>query len=143
MSTGTTLPPNAGEKLLAYTRINNEVHKRMQGERQEKQAAEERRPALIKQAVDSLVTHGRIHEEQRDQVAAALQDHNTALEMLEKLAHHRNATEVEQIGHEVTGPGGRTGQTKQANQGPVGSPVANYDERESGQRFRDRIMGTG
>lgn len=139
MSTA-NLPPNAGEKVLTYVKLSNELQRRSHGQQQEKQAAEAKRPDLIKKAVDALVAHERIREEQRGVVSQALGDHNSALEMLEKLAHHRNTTEVDPIGHEIPKGGGTV---KQANHGPVGSPVANYDERESGRRFRDRIMGAG
>lgn len=124
------------QKTLLQTQVNNELNKRLQSQETEKQAAAEKRPALIKAAVDALIENERIYEDQREPVTAALADHNKALEMLEKLAVHRNAAEVEQIGQEVPG----TGTTKTAGQRYVGEPVVDHDERESGRIFRERIM---
>ena len=127
------------QKTLLQTQVNNELNKRLQQTEQEKQAAEQARPGLVKAAVDALVANERIFEDQRESVSEALLDHNKALEMLEKLSHHRNAEEIEQIGQEVPG----AGQTKTAAQQYVGAPVVDHDERESGRIFRERIMGGG
>lgn len=66
----------------------------------EKQAAAK---ALIPEVVEVLVQHERIKDNERDKAAAALADPVQALEILKKVAGHRNRQEMGTLGQGVDG----------------------------------------
>jgi len=129
---------NFADKQLAYMRINNEICKRAQA----KIADDRIKSAAIKEkipvAVASLVKHERIFEHQKEAVARGCEDPLAVLDLLRDVAAHRNATEVSTLGSSVPG----NGQTKTAQAvAPSGGRVADWDETEAGQRYRQRLTG--
>lgn len=76
------------------------------------EAQQQKAAGLIPAAVDALVSGERIDEDQREKAAAALADPVKCLEILTKVAVHRNASE-RALGQPVPGDG----QTKTASAG--------------------------
>ena len=61
--------------------------------------------ALIPQVVDTMVKHERITPQQREKLAEMLRDPAKTLELMMKVAGHRNADEIAKLGSGVTGDG--------------------------------------
>ncbi len=107
----------------------------------EKSAAEERVAELIPNVVESLLRNERIEEHEKDAATEMLQDPTKALEILEKVAEHRNAAENGQLGTP-------DGQTKSASgwnslTSPFPGARSTPDEKESDRRFRMALLGQG
>lgn len=68
---------------------------------EEKKAQDNKIAALVPQAVESLLANERIEPGQKEAAALALQDPVRALEILIKVAYHRNQTEKAKIGSPV------------------------------------------
>jgi len=92
--------------------------------------------ALIPKVVDTMVQFNRINTDQREKLAAALQDPVQTLELLIKVAGHRNADEVARLGT-VTDKG----QTKTASANRSDSSFVGG--RTSGVRESDRRLFAG
>lgn len=104
--------------------------------------------ALIPGVVDDLVRFGRIESSERDDCARALADPVQTLELMRKLAVHRNAGEAAVLGQVVDQhgrPAGAGGQQKRASYeggghvGRVGAPSQAWDNFAS----KLGIGGTG
>jgi hypothetical protein len=91
-----------------------------------KQAACE---ALIPKVCDALIEHKRIQPEQREKLAERLNDPEAALDLMIKLAGHRNADELAHLGQPVAG----NGQTKTAGHNPADSLTNPHVGRRSTQ----------
>lgn len=97
----------------------------------EKQAAV---TAMIPDAVDALIAHGRVGASQRDKLAAALKDPVEALRLLTKLAAHRSVEELARLGDGFNPAAAVTGNEKKAGASPfVGGHVSGM--RESDRRL--------
>ena len=131
-------PNPYAQKLVTFCQVTGELLKRAQALQEEKRANDEIVKRLIPEAVNSLVTNERIFEHQKEAVAKGCEEHGKVLELLRDVAAHRTAGEVEKIGSVVEGGGG---QVKTASRQPLGGRVANWDDTESGQRFRQRVLG--
>jgi len=124
------------QQLLQFVSISNELMKRykntLEKQAAQKQAIEEKIPALLKIMVDNE----RIAEHQTDAIAKAAQDPVQCLEVIAALAKHRSSSELQPIGTAV-------GQAKAANERtrPIGGVVTNWDETEAGQEFRRALYG--
>jgi hypothetical protein len=134
-----TDPNPFAQKLVTFCQVTGELLKRAQAQQDEKRAQEEIVKQRIPEAVDALVTNERIFPHQKEAVAKGCEDPGKVLELLRDVAAHRTAGEVEKIGSAVEGNGGQV-KTGAAGQ-PLGGRVANWDDTESGQRFRQRVMG--
>ena len=126
---------NKQAKLVAALRVNNEIAKRSQEDREKQAAAKSAVSALMPGVMDALLETERIYEHQRDQVQEKLAgDHTACLEFVRDLCRHKNSTEIGEIGTPV-------GRTKTANARATGAPVADQDDTLSGQAFRARLSG--
>lgn len=130
---------NNDKLVLKLAMVTGEIIRRAQLANNEKTASNSQRPALITEAVDSLVKHERINPEQREKVASALTENpNYALTLLRDVARHRNSTEL--------AIGAPTGSTKVASAEAVKRPViagarpVDFDDTEHGRRFAERTM---
>jgi len=97
-----TAPPTTQEKVVDLIQRTSEVVKIASATitDQEKTAAAVGK--LIPGVVKALVDNERIDASQAEKVAKALVDPINALKLLEKLAAHRNASELQHLGTAVT-----------------------------------------
>lgn len=95
-------------------------------------AASEKRAASYKAAipaaVDALIKHERIREDQRTKCAEALSDPAKALELLVKVAGHRNAAEMASLGTAIDAG---TTKTAAAGRDPSGSLTSPFVGRQT------------
>jgi hypothetical protein len=131
---------NLPEKVLAQTTCCAELVQR--GEQQEKQAAAraEAVAKLVPEVLQAALDNDRLDPMQKEAVESALADpvtgHIVALELCRDLCAHRNSSELQELGTPVDG----NGQVKRAAVA-VGTPVTDYDQTESGQKFREILYG--
>lgn len=103
-----TLP----EKVIEHIGYSSAALEKAAAEKAAWEAQQQKVAALIPAAVDALVSGERIEEDQRQKAAEALRDPVKALEILTKVAVHRNASE-RALGQPVAGDG----KTKAASAG--------------------------
>ena len=125
-------------KVLAHLRIANETAKRLQDHLEKKAAVAEAVKAAVPEAIDALEANERIFGHQKEAVAETLAGSHTAcIGMIRDLSKHRNTAELDSIGKPV-------GQEKKASARSVtGAAIADQDETEAGQAFRDKLLGAG
>lgn len=112
MSTASLTP---AQKVVDYVALTTSaLDKALQNE-QVKESQDKRAAELIPSVVKSLVENGRIEAHQAEKAAEVLKDPVTVLELLAKVAKHRNADELT-LG---TGTLQGGGQKKEASLGPV------------------------
>jgi hypothetical protein len=102
----------------------------------EKSANDQQRSELIPGVVDALVRNGRIEEHEKEAASNLLTDPTKTLEILEKVAEHRSAQEIGQLGT----PTG----TEKVAYDSLNSPftgVPTSQEKESDRVFRERLLG--
>lgn len=102
-----TLP----EKVVEYVGYTGAVIEKAAAQENRLKAQRAKVAALIPAAVNALVANGRIREDQCTKAAEALADPVQALELLTKVAAHRTADELAQLGTGVP----TTGTTKTAS----------------------------
>ena len=130
---------NLQQQLLTSLRVSSELMKRAQAAEEKLQKLASAINSEIPATVDALVSGGRITADEKDSVSHGLQDPVTGLQLMRKLAFHRNDKEtVEPIGKPV----GKGGQVKTANARYLGEHVADWDETNGGRAFRDILMGS-
>jgi hypothetical protein len=132
---------NLAEKVLCQTRVTAEMLKRR--EAREKQASAEQTAVAgaIPDAVQALLDNDRIEGHQKEAVANGLTSHVACIELITKLACHRNAAEMATIGTPAGGNGATPASEKQASY--AGAPVTSWDDTEAGQRFKDILFSGG
>lgn len=124
------------QQLLQFIGVTSELMNRYKGTLEksasQKQAIEEKVPALLQIMVDNE----RIAAHQKEAIAKAVQDPVQCLEVMAALAKHRNSSELQPVGTAV-------GQAKAASvkKRPIGGVVTNWDETEAGQEFRRALYG--
>jgi hypothetical protein len=124
------------QNALRLARVTGELIKRAQlaKQAQEQQAASV--ASRVPATVEALLAGERIYPEQKEAVAKGLTNHGACLDMLAKLANHRNDSEVAL---------GRTVQSQPAVKKAshvCGASVVDYDSTEAGRRFRDILLGS-
>jgi hypothetical protein len=97
------------EKVVDYIGFSSAALEKAAAQLQHVDQQRQKVAALIPAAVDALISGERIDENQRAKAAEALRDPVKVLEILTKVAVHRNTTE-RTLGQPVTG----NGQTKTA-----------------------------
>jgi hypothetical protein len=102
----------------------------------EKSADEQQRSELIPSVVDALVRNGRIEEHEKEAASNLLADPTKTLEILEKVAEHRSAQEIGQLG---TPTGTEKVAFDSLNSPFAGVPTS--QEKESDRVFRERLLG--
>jgi len=131
---------NLAEKVLCQTRVTAEILSRKETREKQASADKEAVDAAIPAAVQALLDNDRIEGHQKEAVAGGLASHLACIELIEKLACHRNATELMSIGT-PGGGNGSDGAVKQASY--TGAPVTNWDETPAGQKFKDVLYSGG
>jgi len=132
---------NLADKVLAQTRCSAELIKRAEERAQQDAAIKQAVDAAIPGAVQALLDNDRIEGHQKEAVAKGLEDHAACIELITKLAFHRNAQELSSIGTPgAEGSGGGNGSVKQASYS--GAPVTDWDRTEAGQKF-SQILFSG
>jgi hypothetical protein len=125
------------QKTLLFARVTGELLKRAQANEQQQLQKTAAVTAKIPAAVQALLDGERIYWEDKEAVAKACQSHEACLDLLTKLAFHRNTQEVSSLGH--TAPGTETTQVKKASR-VCGAQVVDWDETEAGRAFRDKLL---
>lgn len=97
MNATMTLP----EKMVDYVELTSKALEKAAAEQTVKEAVAAKVASLIPKAVDALVAGERIGADKREKAAAMLADPVQALELLIKVAGHRNRTEQAVLGQGV------------------------------------------
>ena len=123
-------------KVLAHLRMSNETARRLQNHLEKQAAVDAAVKTAVPVAIAALESNERIFGHQKEAVAEKLAtSHEACIELITSLAKHRNSAELDSIGTPV-------GHTKSASDRAVtGAAIADHDETESGQAFRDRLLG--
>lgn len=100
------------EKVIEYIGFSSAALEKAAANEQAREQQMQKIAELIPGVVDALVSGERIEEGQREKAAKQLRDPVVALEILAKVAVHRNAAEMS-LGEPVPG----NGQAKQASAG--------------------------
>ncbi len=98
---GLTLP----EKVIEHIRVSDHALTKAAAAEEATRAKQAEVDALIPQVCDVMVQFERITPQQRDKLAEMLRDPAKTLELMIKVAGHRNADELAQLGRGVTGDG--------------------------------------
>jgi len=101
------------QKVIDYIGYSDAAMTKAAAVLQERDAQNEKVAALIPAAVKACVENERIEPHQKEALAAALQDPARAVELVIKLAAHKNAAEMARLGT------------------PVGEKAAGYDPTSS------------
>lgn len=121
---GMSLP----EKVIEHITLTDSALKNAAAMEKSAAAKQAQVDALIPQVVDTMIRHERIMPSEREKLAAMLRDPAKALELMIKVAGHRNAEEMAKLG-------APTGQTKVASNGrPVVDPAASLTSPHVGAR---------
>lgn len=124
------------ERVVDYVGYSSAAMEKMAAELAAVEGQHEKCAALIPRVVDALVSGERITEDQREKAAQVLADPVQALEMLLKVAVHRNAGE-QSLGTPVDG------QTKQASAGYNSLTNPNVGARTSAVKESDNRLFQG
>jgi hypothetical protein len=119
------------EKVIEYITVSSTALEKAAAF--EKAAADKQTEvdALIPSVCDVMVQHERIQPNQREKLAAALKDPARALELLIKVAGHRNKDEIARLGSGIEA----NGQVKQASaNGRTSSPSDSLNSPNVGAR---------
>ncbi len=117
------------EKVVDYIGITSAAMEKAAVAQAAQEKQLEKVAALIPAAVEALVQHERINPTQKQAMADALRDPVKALEVIVKLAGHRNKEELSQLGQPV---GGTTKAASHDTSRSLSSPFV-------GQRGGDQI----
>jgi hypothetical protein len=106
------------QKIIDYIGYSDAAMTKAAAVMQERDAQKEKLAALIPQAVKACVDNERIEPQQKEALAAALADPVAAVELIVKLAAHKNAAEMARLGTPV--------ETKTAGYSPDSSLTSGY-----------------
>lgn len=121
------------QKVVDFVQCTNATLEKAAALQQQKEATDAIVAKLIPDAVKECLDNERIDPAMQTKLAEALKDHGKCVELIIKLAKHRNTAETSQ-GHGVPAPGA----TKQASAG------ANYPgARSTGIKESDRKLFAG
>lgn len=123
------------EKVIELVNISNAALEKAAAAQTKTAEAQTKTASLIPKVVDTMVQFNRINPDQREKLAKALTDPVQVLELLIKVAGHRNADEIACLGAPVGGT------TKTAAAAPRETPFVGG--RNSGIRESDRRLFAG
>lgn len=89
------------QKIIDYIGFSDAAMSKAAGVLAERETQQEKIAKLIPDAVKACVENERIEPHQKEALAAALKDPVRAMELVVKLASHRNAAEMARIGTPV------------------------------------------
>jgi len=107
------------QKIVDYIGFSDAAMSKAASVLETQRAQAEKLAQLVPAAVEACVENERIEPHQKEALANALRDPVRAVELVIKLAGHRNAAEVSRIGSPV-------GATKSANYDPATSLTSGY-----------------
>jgi hypothetical protein len=96
-----TQTPTLAEKVVDYVGYSSVALEKAAAAEAAREQDRAKCAGLIPQVVDVMVEHDRIEPGQRDELAEKLASHENCLELMVKLAGHRNASEMSHLGQAV------------------------------------------
>jgi|GEM_PF-5415268 len=132
---GAALPAPSGlnlaEKVIEHINVSHTALTKAAAAEDAANVKQSEVNALIPQVVDVMIQHERITPTQREKLAEMLNDPAKALELMLKVASHRNADELAKLGTGVVGDG----QVKTAaTQGTPYDPASSLNDPRVGVR---------
>jgi hypothetical protein len=123
-------------KIIDYIGFSDVAMTKAAAVMSEKEAQQEKLAELIPQAVAACVEHERIEPHQKEALAEALKNPVQAVELITKLAAHKNAAEMSRMGTPVS--------SKTAGYDPESSLTSGYVGARDGRlRASDVKLFTG
>ena len=113
---GDTTGLRLAEKVIQHVTLTDKALSKAAAFEKAAAARDQKVAALIPKVVDTMVQFERISPNEREKLASLLKDPVKVLELMIKVAGHRNVDELSRLG----APAGQ-GQTKQANANPANS----------------------
>ena len=104
MSQQTQVTPTSAAKLVEFLAVSDAAMQKAAAAEREAEKMANAVDAVLPQVIDVLVQFGRINHSEREKTAKALKNHATALELLARVAGHRNAEEMSKLGSAAGGP---------------------------------------
>jgi hypothetical protein len=124
------------QKIIDYIGFSDVAMTKAAAVMSEKEAQQEKLAELIPQAVAACVEHERIEPHQKEALAEALKNPVQAVELITKLAAHKNAAEMSRMGTPVS--------SKTAGYDPESSLTSGYVGARDGRlRASDVKLFTG
>jgi hypothetical protein len=130
--------PTFEEKVIDAFQLAGAALVKYEKMAEEKKAEDEKVAAAIPTVVEALLRFNRIDATDKEACARALANPVEVLNLMKKLAAHRNATEIASLGEQVDGQGNAAnGQSKEASVEKRGGYVGRVtsEKPESWRRF--------
>lgn len=135
MSQSQTLPQKVLD-VIGYSNAGLQKAAAFQREVTEKEAAYK---GHIEGCVDALVEFGRIEPHEKEACLQALQDPAQCIQLLTKLAEHRNAEEMAHVGAPISGNGVKTASLHSQDSPYVGG---RRGESQADSNFMSSVLGS-